>query len=351
MLKNTIDPDNIPSWLQSFWERSNYDNVIAGINDDDCAVISINKEDSIIITTDFLNANPISVELGICGTYDLGRLIVASNISDLCGTGAKPIAFLLGVTMAHADTEDQLFDLFKGVKAELLKYSIPLVGGDTKLGKSRSFIGTAIGYTNSKRKLFLKNSAKPNDIIWVSGDLGAVSSSVLGLSINIMDENWIKNAKQTILSPQVPLNKSEIVALSMFGNGGTDISDGLGADLNNLLDSSNVGAEIHSNLIPYNALVSDIAGKLHVEPWFFSFIIGGDFQFLVTTSPEYKQQMCANGFIEIGQITEQREKWLILKNKKVILPDFGHRDGRNLTFTEEVNDLLNKLKYLIYGND
>lgn len=348
MIKNSIDPDGIPKWLERQWSRNNYTDVIAGINDDDCAVIRLNENEKIVLTTDFLNANPISVELGICDTSDLGRLLVASNISDLCGTGANPIAFLLGVTMAKDDNEDDLFNFFEGVKTELDKIGIPLVGGDTKLGKSRAFIGTAIGNSNQDRKLFLKNEAKPDDILWVSGELGAVGASVYYYA-NSFKNNNIKNAaKKVILSSDVPINKSKLVSIAKIGNGGTDISDGLGADLYNLLDASNVGAEIYSDKIPYSKLVDSIAKFELIEPWMFSLIIGGDFQFMVTTKEEHRDRMKNFGFIEIGRITKNKEKNLIYNDKKFKLPDFGHRDGRKQDFRNEVKYILKELNNLIY---
>jgi len=351
MKKNRIDPDNIPFWLQNYWSRLNYKNIVAGINDDDCAVISLNETENLVITTDFLNANPISVELGICNAYDLGRIIVASNISDLCGTGAKPLAFLFGVTMTHEDELDDLYGIFKGIKAELQMVGIPLVGGDTKLGKSRAFHGTAIGIANDDRKLYIKNKAKPNDIIWVSNTIGLVSSSVYGLSLRLMGENWNNKAKQSILNPRLPLDKAEYVATSKFGNGGTDISDGLGADLTNILDSSNVGAVIDAEKIPCSPITIELAEKLKLDPWLFSFIIGGDFQFIVTTDKKYSNEMKKKGFFEIGHTTEEKEKLLIVQNRRIMLPNFGHRDERDVTFSEEVKSILNNLKREIYDFD
>lgn len=343
MLNRSIDPDNIPKWLEEKWSRNNYTNIIAGINDDDCAIIKFCKSESLVITTDFLNANPISVELEICDTKDLGRLLVASSMSDICGTGAKPIAFLLGVTMAKNDTEEELINFFEGVKTELDKLCIPLVGGDTKLGKSRAFIGTAIGSANNERKLFQKNSAEPDDIIWVSGNLGGISAAVYGVTSSILSNKLLEVAYSLILKSEVPLKKSELVATSKIGNGGTDISDGLGSDLHNLLDCSDVGAEIFAEKIPYNYFVWEVAQITNVKPWLFSFIIGGDFQFIVTTKPKHRSLMVNFGFTEIGRIVRDKEKSLILNNKRIKLPDFGHRDGRKQNFKDEVSDLLNNL--------
>jgi thiamine monophosphate kinase len=141
-MKN-FDPDEMPKWISAFWKKKKYKNVVAGINDDDCAVVKVGSE-RIVVSVDYLNANPIALELGIGSFKDLGRLLVAANVADLCGTGAKPIGFLTSI-MLNKETANQIqfIQFMQGVKKELLKHGIPLIGGDTKLGNSNSFCGVA----------------------------------------------------------------------------------------------------------------------------------------------------------------------------------------------------------------
>src|SRR6266540_2926574 len=93
-----LDPDDVPAWLAKLWSANSDSGVIAGVNQDDCAVLSFGDE-LLVATIDFLNANPIALQLGIGDLYDLGRLLIASNLSDLCGTGAIPKALLTAITM------------------------------------------------------------------------------------------------------------------------------------------------------------------------------------------------------------------------------------------------------------
>ena len=52
-----------------------------------------------MITTDYLNSWPIVLELKIGDFYELGKLLVIANLSDLCGTGAKPLCFLSSIML------------------------------------------------------------------------------------------------------------------------------------------------------------------------------------------------------------------------------------------------------------
>ena len=107
-------------------------------------------------------------------------MAVASSLSDLCGSGALPVALLIGVTLPHGTTETDFKELMRGVKVEADRYGVPVVGGDSKLGKSRALLAVAIGSAQSRKELFLKNGAKPGDIIWVSGNLGSVAAAAWG---------------------------------------------------------------------------------------------------------------------------------------------------------------------------
>jgi thiamine-monophosphate kinase len=339
-----LDPDEMPPWLSSLWEKRLSNWINAGINDDDCAIIDISKEDKFVITTDFLNNSPIGLELGVSSFFDIGRLIVGSNISDLCGTGATPKAFLLGLMFKKGSSENDYKELVKGAKFELDKINIPLIGGDSKLGKENTFYGIAIGFSNNNQKLFTKKEAKVDDNLWVSGPIGNVSAAIYGLTNKIMDEEWETWAKKTINEPILPLEKSMIIANNKIGNGGTDISDGLGADIQNMVKLSNVGVIIDPTLIPIDEHVKRLTGKIKIPAWYFAFIIGGDFQFVVTSNSSNDNLMLKNGMYKIGAITCEHDCLIKIGEKIRPMPNSGHRDIHKTSFSKEVNVLLDNLK-------
>src|ERR1035438_1175277 len=135
-----LDPDEMPPWIAGLWPHGRRPTkVLAGVNDDDCAVVKWDGR-YLIATTDFLNANPIALELGVGSMWDLGRLVVASNLSDLCGSGALPVALLIGVTLPHGTTVTEFKSFMRGVKFETDRHGVPVVGGDSKLGKGRALL-------------------------------------------------------------------------------------------------------------------------------------------------------------------------------------------------------------------
>lgn len=351
IISRKLDPDNMPSWLLGFFKKGYLkNNVIAGINEDDCAILKVGREE-LVITSDYLNANPIAIEFKLGSFWDLGRLLVASNISDLCGTGALPVAFLTSLMFDKNKTDEADFKLLmKGIKFELRKYKIPLVGGDTKLGNSNSFCGIALGIKEKSTKLFLKNAAVVGDSIWVSGNLGGVSAAIDGLTTAKISASWNKWAKDKIINPKLPYSKSRELAKMKIVNGGTDISDGLGADLLSLCRASRVGAIVDVSKIPYDKQVKQISKQKKIEPWYYSFTIGGDFQFLFTSKGANDDVLFKLGYKKIGEIIKSKQSYIVVDNQKYSMPQIGHRDINRDSFSGEVNGLIENLKSINHDN-
>jgi len=342
MSDKKLNPDGIHNWLAKLVSDQKYSYLLEGINDDDCAILVL-ENIKFVITTDFLNANPIAKELKICSNWDLGRLLVAANLSDLCGTGAKPIAMLTSLMFEKETLEISFKELIKGVLYELKKYNIPLVGGDTKLGNSNAFCGIAIGIEKKGMKLFTKNASKPGDLIWLSGEVGSVSAAVVGLSQKLMDAKWNKWAKKSLISPKIPLKKSMNVSREKIGHGGTDISDGLGENIYDLCDTSQVGAILYAEKIPVNKRCIEISKITKIPHWVFGLNIGGDFQFIVTGNRKHSKLFKKFGFYHIGEITTNQDKFLELENKnRITLPRIGHSDLKIKNYSSEVQDLINQ---------
>lgn len=337
-----LDPDEMPSWLAGLLQPAS-GRLVAGIDEDDCAVLTWGSE-LLVVTTDYLNARPIALELGIGTLADLGRLNVLANLSDLCGTGAKPEAFMSAVTMPRSSKQGD-FELFiEGVLSELGNWRIPLIGGDTKLGASMALLGIALGSAKTTANLFLKRGASPGELVWISGPVGDCNSSVVALSETYRIESLEGWAKDSILRPHLPLDQSRQISHLELGCGGIDISDGLGNDLHRLAKASKVGLAIYADKIPISPYTREVAGKLGVEPWSLAFATGGDMQFIVTSKHESMKALESLGMTCIGETLSQHATTTLSAGNVVRdLPTSGHRDARRTTFTDEILELVHSV--------
>jgi len=345
--RTTFDPDDMPNWLASLWPPRKFGALLlTAINDDDCAVMRWGSS-LLVVTMDFVNSHPIVMELGIGNWDTLGRLVVAANLSDLCGTGAKPVAMLIGITMPYGSRTEQFKRIMHGIRQETQRHGIPVIGGDRKLGRSLAIVGVAMGSAGSSKNLFLKNGARPGDLVWASDCLGSCAAAVVGLKEGVKDQIWRAWAKRVLSVPNVPIEKALALSDLKLGRGGTDISDGLGVSIHNLCDQSDTGAVIYADQIPVATPVLRIAKEKGISPWAFSFACGGDFQFLATTSPRAEAKLRELGFHLIGRITKSRTRSIHIAHRRVhVLPFIGHRDSRQITFYEEILRLAREVDHV-----
>lgn len=342
--QRALDPDASVAWLAALLSSERWHRVLAGVADDDCAVVKLGR-DIAVMSLDFLNATPIAEQLGIGGERVLGRLAVAATLSDLYGSGARPVAILVAVTAPHGYPERLFREIMRGARRESERWHVPIVGGDTKLGGARAILTCGLGTARSTKNLFLANRARPGDAILASGCLGTCAAATYFASRREMGKalpRWIRDA---ITKPSLPARRSRALANLCIANGGTDISDGLAADLRALCRASAVGAVLEAEAIPVHPQVLSVARSAGVPAWAFSLASGGDFQFIVTVPEKLCRRAERLGFVRIGMITRQRA--LFIKHGATSasqrLPRVGHRDRRGQRFAVEIRRILSEV--------
>ena len=152
--------------------------------------LSSNNKSSLDLNDDvFFNKSKelvISVDTYIEGTHFINfkdpalviKKILRSSISDLICKGVKPkYYFISGSGNKKSFNKKNLKKISESLKEEQKKYSIYLSGGDTVYSKKLSFTITTVGFSN---RIVLRNKAKINDDIYVTGNLG---DSFIGLEI------------------------------------------------------------------------------------------------------------------------------------------------------------------------
>lgn len=233
--------------------------------------------------------------------------VLAVNLSDLAAMGARPDFYTLAFTLpAHAPYDKTWFAEFARGLAELNDlFDIHLVGGDTTQGKQLSLTVTAHGWL-PKGSAVLRSGAQVGDWVCVSGTIG---DGGLGLRAVQNNLNW--PAAISKLNQPVPR-----VALGNFLRGRAhsmiDISDGLLADLNHILQASQVGARIAYPQVPFSADLTTFLQENAVPNKMWPLTAGDDYE-LCFTLPEAKfaevaafaQTTLGLSVTQIGHITQE----------------------------------------------
>ena len=206
---------------------------------DDASVISSNRN------TQQINSLDTSIE-GVHFLSFMSPEVIAYRscviaLSDLAACGARPKWYSIAITLPQV--EHSWLDSFSiGLQKFSDEYRIPLIGGDTTKGKL-SITVQVMGEVDSN-KAILRSTAKENQLIFVSGIIGNAYLGLKEISDNIGTDSY----SEAYLEPKAQIDLG--LKLSDIASACIDISDGLLQDLNQICQSSNVGAEIYLEKIP-----------------------------------------------------------------------------------------------------
>lgn len=296
---------------------------------DDCAVIDSNPEEGkTVVTTDLL-LEGIHFDLTYCPLRHLGYKSCVVNFSDVYAMMGTPRQITVSLGISKRFKVEDLEELYAGMKMACDIYGVDLVGGDT----SASMTGLTISITCigvAKNPVF-RNGAKANDLICVSGDLGA---AYMGLQLLEREkamyyqeyDEWRRAGKQGeqpqfqpqfsgkeyLLERQLkPEARKDIVkALQDAGITPTammDVSDGLSSELLHICNQSKVGCRVYEERIPIDYQTAVQAEEFNLNVTTCAMNGGEDYELLFTVplaQNELIQQV--PGIRLIGHITEER---------------------------------------------
>ena len=256
------------------------------------------------------------------------KKIIRSSISDLISKGVRPkYYFISGSGNKKSFSKKNLSKLTKSLNEEQKKYKIFLGGGDTVFSNKLSFTITSIGFS---KKIVYRNTAKLNDDIYVTGNLGDSYVGLLALKNKITLNKKIKKYFiDQYYKPKLAFNLAN--KLQKFANTSIDISDGLLADLSKLINVQKLSYKINLETIPISKNLKKIINKKRL-PKIKLISNGDDYQILFTASRNKRRIIEMMSFKEkikitnIGTIKNNNKKSLIVneKNIKISLKNKGY---------------------------
>ena len=256
------------------------------------------------------------------------KKIIRSSISDLICKGVKPkYYFISGSGNKKTFTKRNLEMISKSLNQEQKKFSINLCGGDTTFSKKLSFSITSVGFSD---KIVFRNKAKLNDDIYVTGNLGDsfIGLKVLQKKIHL-DQNLSRYFINKYFHPNLHINITK--KLLSIANTSIDISDGLIADLEKLINNQKLSYKLYLNDIPISKNLNKLIDLKIIEK-IKSVSSGDDYQILFTASPSKSRiiskisRSLGVKISKIGKICTHNRRSQIIdeKNKKIALKNKGY---------------------------
>jgi thiamine-monophosphate kinase len=193
---------------------------------------------------------------------DIGAKAIASNLSDIAAMGGLPLYALVAMTLpGDMETED-VVALYCGMRRQAAPYGLAIVGGNISRAPLVSITITIIGHSGSpKRAILTRSSARPGDVIAVTGSLGAAAAGLAMLRQNKSLPPQVQAVlRQAILTPLPRIPEGRLL-VDLGIRTAIDISDGLLADLSRICQASQVGARLRIAAIPIRDEVRTAFGE------------------------------------------------------------------------------------------
>jgi thiamine-monophosphate kinase len=237
---------------------------------------------------------------------------------------AVPKQLLISIALSKKFTVSMIESLYEGLLLACKTYGVDMVGGDT----SSSLTGLTISITvlgeGESGKIVYRKGACPNDLICVSGNLGA---AYMGLQVlererkvfrerpdvqpDLSDYNYILERQ---LKPEARGDIiRQLAAVGILPTSMIDISDGLSSEMLHLCNESKVGCNLYADKIPLHPSTVSAAEEFQIEPVITALNGGEDYELLFTVPLNDFEKIAAQpGISIIGHITETGEKALLV---------------------------------------
>lgn len=287
---------------------------IRGIGDD-AAELSY-PDTRVLVSTDILMEG-IHFDLTYVPLKHLGYKSAVVNFSDIYAMNGTPRQIVVSLGISRRFTVEHIQQLYEGLRLACEVYGVDLVGGDTTSSRQGLVISVTVIGDAPASKVVGRDGARPNDLICVSGDLGAAYMGLQVLerekaaSVGIKDfepqfagkeylvERQLKpEARRDIVSQ---LDRASIVPTSMI-----DISDGLSSELLHICQKSKTGCRIYEERIPIDYQTAVMAQELNMNLVTAAMNGGEDYELLFTVPlADHDRIKDISGIRIIGHITDQ----------------------------------------------
>jgi len=268
---------------------------VLGIGDD-CALMQAPAGSHMAISTDMLvqgrhffpDVDPRT----------LGHKALAVNLSDLAACGAEPMGFTLALALPQID-ERWLKAFAQGLFTLADSHDCELIGGDTTRGPLNICITVfgSVPAPGGQSQALLRSGAQPGDDLYVSGHLGDARLALQALQGQLsLPPTLLKATRQRLEEPRPRIALG--MALRGLASAAMDLSDGLVGDLGHLLQASQVGATLNTEVV-----LDRMAGRTH-DDWAIAGVShtqalqcvlsgGDDYELLFTAPPTARKALLA----------------------------------------------------------
>ena len=297
---------------------------------DDAAVLEF-KDKQIVVTTDML-VEGVHFDLTYMPLKHLGYKAIVVNLSDVYAMNAEATQVTVSIAVSNRFPLEALEALYAGIEMAANVYNVDVVGGDTTSSTTGLIISvTAIG-TVAAHDVVYRSGAKPNDLLVVSGDLGA---AYMGLQVLEREKEVFKvnpNNQPELdgytyiierqLKPEARKDVRKLLKdLDIKPTSMIDVSDGLSSEIMHLCKQSKVGCDLYESKIPLDPQVISTCEEFNIDSTTVALNGGEDYELLFTVSQaDFPKLKGSPHFSIIGFMKEEAAGMHLITRAETSIP-------------------------------
>jgi thiamine-monophosphate kinase len=249
----------------------------------------------------------------------LGYKSAVVNFSDIYAMNGVPTQLFVSIAVSNRFPVEAVEEIYEGIALACGAYGVDIAGGDTTASTSGLVLSLTVNGLAQKDDIIYRTGARENDLIVVTGDLGAAYMGLQLLErekqVFLVNPNMQPDLQgnEYVLERQLKPEARKDIAATLQGldvrpTSMIDLSDGLSSDLLHICRSSNVGCRIYEDRLPIDPTVYHLCEEFNLNTTTVVLNGGEDYELLFTIPIEDHEKIKHNPNLTIiGHITKEIE--------------------------------------------
>jgi thiamine-monophosphate kinase len=300
-------------------------NKVVVANGDDAAAWFVEPQHCSVITTDCL-VEGVHFDFAYSTPHQVGRKLIAVNLSDIAAMGAAPRYVLLSVSFPGSTDVEIAKGVANGVREQCRAHGVAIIGGNTTRTHGPIHLTATLIGRSSPDEIITRRGTQVGDVIFVTGQLGEARAGLhfAQKKLKISRGDYRQKLVDALVDPMPRVKAGRNLAKVAAVHAMCDVSDGLGKDLRRLLVPERLGARLDANRLPIAPAVVQYAEEAGINKDLIALEGGEDYELLFTAAPEDEKlvrETCAAAATPvtlIGTVTVKPEIEVVMSDGTVL---------------------------------
>jgi thiamine-monophosphate kinase len=266
--------------------------VVIGIGDD-AAVVEPEPGRLEVLTVDAL-VEGIHFDRAVMPLDAIGHRALAVNLSDLAAMGATPRLALLSLGLPDGFTCGEFDSMIGGLAAIAARHRLHVIGGNLTRSPGPLLLDVTVGGTVKRRRALTRSGARPGDVVYVTGTLGAAAAGLHMLRAGPAGgASPSPSCVNRFCYPEPRVRVGDLLSRNRAATACMDLSDGLADGVHQIARASGVGIDVDADALPIDPAARGWSVSAGRDPVIDAITGGDDYELVFTCRPRLRGRLKA----------------------------------------------------------